>query len=184
MQPSPVGIRQARAADLVAVCRIVNHYIASSTVNFRTEPQTPAEWEARWRELRERYPWYVAEQCGTVTGVAYATPWSPRGAYAWTAESVVYVAPDRHGQGGGSALYRRLLGTRRGQGYRSVLACVAGGNPGGTALHRDLGFAEAGTFRAVGHKFGAWHDVSYWQLSFPGTDVPGPPGEIRAVPPG
>ena len=92
-------VRLAEAPDLPAVCEIVNHYIEHTAVNFRTAPQTPAEWRELWRERRDRYPWYVAEVAGEPVGIAYAGPWNPRAAYAWTAESTIYLAPDHHGRG-------------------------------------------------------------------------------------
>ncbi|MDB1088355.1 GNAT family N-acetyltransferase [Streptomyces sp. ACA25] len=180
MHRSSRNIRLATASDLSAVCELVNVYIRNSTANFRTEPQEPAEWEALWKELHERYPWYVATAPdGELAGLSYARPWNPRGAYAWSAESTVYVAPGHQGQGLGAALYGRLLATLQAQGYRSVVAGVALPNPGSAALHRAAGFEPVGTFRALGHKHGDWHDVSYWQRRF--STAAEPPGELRTV---
>jgi phosphinothricin acetyltransferase len=171
--PAP-AIRFARADDLPAVCALINHYIATSAANFRTEPQTPDAWLETWRRHHVEYPWYVAETAdGAVAGIAYAHPWSPRGAYAWTAESVIYLAADSRGLGLGSALYGRLLGTLRAQGYRSVIAGVALPNPGSVALHRAQGFEHVGTFRGTGYKQDAWRDVSYWQRHLSGGAPPG-----------
>jgi phosphinothricin acetyltransferase len=30
-------------------------------------------------------------------------------------------------------------------------------------FHQALGFTPVGVFRRAGRKFGAWHDVSWWQ---------------------
>lgn len=89
----PAEIRPATVADMPAVCDIVNHYIETSTVNFRTEPQTPQEWTQDLLHLQERYPWLVAEVDGEIAGIAYAGPWKARNAYDWTAESTVYISP-------------------------------------------------------------------------------------------
>ena len=43
------------------------------------------------------------------------------------------------------------------------MAAVALPNPGSLALHRACGFAEVGTMRQVGHKFGRWIDVTWLQ---------------------
>ncbi|MDT0341252.1 GNAT family N-acetyltransferase [Streptomyces litchfieldiae] len=177
--PTPT-IRFARADDMPAVCALINHYIAVTAANFRTEPLTPDEWLAEWRRHSAEYPWYVAETAiGEVAGIAYAHPWSPRGAYAWTAESVIYLSPGQRGLGVGSALYDRLLTTLRAQGYRSAIATVALPNPGSVALHRSQGFEHVGTFRDVGYKHSTWRDVSHWQRLLNTDDTP--PGEI--VPP-
>ncbi|WP_165985796.1 GNAT family N-acetyltransferase [Streptomyces sp. YIM 98790] len=177
----PVRLRPAAAADLPAVCALVNHYIATSHVNFRTEPQQVAEWEALWRRTAGRYPWWVAEAGGgRVAGVAYAGPYSERGAYAWTAESVVYLAPGHTGRGTGRALYQRLLATLAAQGFRTVHAGIGLPNPGSERLHRALGFRHLGTLHAVGWKHGAWRDVSHWQRDLgPAGSVP--PAPVRPV---
>ncbi|GAA1913459.1 GNAT family N-acetyltransferase [Streptomyces sodiiphilus] len=163
------------------VCALVNHYIEHAVANFRTEPQRPKEWEELWHAHHGRYPWLVAEQDGEIAGFCCAGPWKTRGAYAWTAESTVYVGPDRLGQGLGSRLYRPLLATLAAQGFRSVVAGITLPNPGSVALHTSMGFEPAGLIRAAGFKFGAWHDVGYWQLRLAGD---GPPGEVLPVPPG
>ena len=36
-------------------------------------------------------------------------------------------------------------------------------NPGSEGLHRALGFEPVGTYRDIGYKFGAWHDVAWTQ---------------------
>ena len=36
-------------------------------------------------------------------------------------------------------------------------------NPASEGFHRHLGFTEVGTFRRVGFKQGAWHDVLWMQ---------------------
>lgn len=54
-------LRAARLEDLAAICAIVNHYIAHTTVNLRDEPQTVTEWEAERQRTYEHHPWLVAE---------------------------------------------------------------------------------------------------------------------------
>ena len=36
-------------------------------------------------------------------------------------------------------------------------------NPASEGLHRSLGFEDVGTWRRIGWKFGAWHDVLWMQ---------------------
>ena len=43
-QRSGLRVRLATEDDLAEVCKIVNHYIEKSFVNFRTEPQGVDEW--------------------------------------------------------------------------------------------------------------------------------------------
>lgn len=162
----PAGIRPATAADMKAVCEIVNHYIETTTVNFRTEPQTPEEWTADLLRLQDRYPWLVADLESVVVGIAYATPWKARSAYSWTAESTVYTSRRHQRLGVGSALYTRLLECIEAQGFKSVVAVIGLPNDPSVRLHESLGYIHRGTLRAAGFKQDEWHDVGFWQRDF------------------
>lgn len=171
----PVGectVRPAREADFAGVCTLVNHYIEHTVINFRTEPQTRAEWVAEWTATRTSHPWLVALSDGAVVGIAYAGPWKARQAYAWCAEVTVYVAHDAQRRGIGRALYRRLLAELDAQGYRSALGAIALPNEPSVALHEACGFRHVGTLRAVGYKHGRWVDVGFWQRLGPGGEEP------------
>lgn len=170
----PVEIRPATVADMPAVCDIVNHYIETSTVNFRTEPQTAQEWIEDLERLRERYPWLVAEVDGVVAGIAYTGPWKARSAYDWTAEATVYVSHRHQRLGLGSTLYTHLLTSMEEQGFKSAVAVIGLPNDPSVRLHERLGFTACGTLRAAGYKHGEWHDVGFWQRSFPRSDPPRP----------
>jgi phosphinothricin acetyltransferase len=58
-------------------------------------------------------------------------------------------------------------------------------NPASVALHEAIGFRPIGVYRAVGHKFKAWHDVGWWQLALrERVGTPSPPlalGEARSL---
>lgn len=167
-----VEVRIAQAGDVPAICAIVNHYIAHSTANLRTEPQAEAEWEHDLETYGGRYPWLVAEEDGTVVGLAYAKPWNPRGAYDWTAESTIYIGDGQTGKGVGSALYGRLFKLMEQQGFRSVIAGVTSPNPGSEALHAAFGFKRVGTLANAGYKFNTWYDVGLWQRELAELDDP------------
>jgi phosphinothricin acetyltransferase len=172
-------VRQAAAQDWPAVCDIVNHYIRTTTVNFRTEEQRPEEWQQLWQSRRERFPWLVAERHGEVTGLAYAGPWNARHAYAWSAEVTVYIAPGQRGAGIGRALYSRLLETLVAQWYRTAVAIIALPNEQSVTFHEALGFVHTGILRGVGYKFGSWHDTGFWQWR--SAAAGDPPAEIAPV---
>lgn len=163
-----VAVRFAESSDAAAFAAIVNHYIAHSTANFRTEPQPAADWLREIAEYGGRYPWLVATvpdgtDGGEVVGLAYAKPWNARQAYDWTAEATVYVAEGQRGRRVGSTLYRELLKRLESQGFRSVMALVTSPNEGSEALHASFGFKLVGTIDAAGFKHGDWHDVGIWQ---------------------
>jgi phosphinothricin acetyltransferase len=174
-----VAVRYAEAADMPAVCNIINHYIATTTYNFRTSPQTPEEWLADWTHWHERYPWLVAMRDGRVIGIAYAAPWKARAAYDWCTEVTVYVANDCVRQGVGHRLYERLFSLIDRQGYHTQVAVIALPNEASVAVHEAFGFRHAGTLREVGYKHGGWRDVGFWQRRTGLSDEPA--GAIRTV---
>ena len=67
-------------------------------------------------------------------------------------------------RGVGRALYAALLERLRALGYHAAIAGIALPNEGSVRLHEAVGFEYVGTFREVGRKFEAWHDVGFWQL--------------------
>jgi len=49
-------------------------------------------------------------------------------------------------------------------------------NESSAALHRALGFESVGTYRHIGWKLGAWHDVAWYQREL--TSTSGEPAEL------
>lgn len=174
-----VAVRLAESSDAAEVATIVNHYISRSTANFRTEPQSAAEWEREIADYGVRYPWLAAEYGGAIVGLAYAKPWNARQAYDWTAEATVYVADGQRGRRVGSTLYRELLKRLEIQGFRSVMAQVTSPNPGSEALHAAFGFELVGSIKDAGYKHGEWRDVGIWQKTL--ADLADPPAPTVPV---
>jgi guanine deaminase len=176
-----ITVRLARPSDMAAICGIVDHFIAKTTINFRTTPQPRKEWLAEWTRSHARYPWLVATQGDAVVGVAYAGPWKAREAYDWSAEVTVYVAHDAVRRGIGRALYVELLARLDAQGYRTAVAVIGLPNPASVGLHEALGFRHAGTLREIGYKHGGWHDVGLWQRSGSSMALYGTPTPVRGT---
>ena len=70
----------------------------------------------------------------------------------------------------GRALYTSLLAVLRLQGFHNALAGATLPNPGSVALHEGMGFEPVGTYRDIGFKCDAWHDVRWWQLRLRGPE--------------
>lgn len=153
-------VRDATAGDLGAIFAIYDREVAYGTATFETEPRSEAQ-RLEWFEAydRARYPVLVAEDEGRVVGWARLYPWSPRPAYARTAENAVYVDESARGRGVGRALLEELLRRARRAGIRVVVARIAEGNPASVALHRAMGYQRIGVMRRVGEKFGRVLDV-------------------------
>jgi len=168
-----MAIRPARDEDIPAITAITNHYIVTSAVHFAYEPLTEGELLAQWHGYRERFPWLVIEDGGQVAGFAKAGTWRDRAAYAWTAETGVYLADAARGKGLGRRVYVALLDELARRGFRSAVAGITLPNDPSVALHLSLGFEPVGTFRDAGWKMNAWRDVGFWQKRF-ATDPAGP----------
>lgn len=181
MTANRLRVRPVEEADLPRIRAIINHFIATSAFNFRTEPQTVEEWRADWGRLHESHPWLAAVDQGRVVGVAYAAPWNYRSAYRWTVETTVYVDSETQRRGVGDALYANLLGRLRRQGFRSALAVIALPNLPSVRLHERHGFTPVGMLRNAGFKLGDWHDVGFWQrvLDDPGAEPPDAPRGVE-----
>ncbi|GIJ70856.1 GNAT family N-acetyltransferase [Virgisporangium ochraceum] len=162
-------ISPAAPADLGAVARIYAHYVTDTVVTFEETPPTVADWRARHDDLAARgLPFLVATVDGEVAGYAYAGPWRPKPAYRHTVEDSVYLAPGFTGRGLGRALLAAVLDGCAAAGMRQVVAVIADtGSDASAALHRRLGFANAGRLTAVGHKHGRWVDTVLMQRALP-----------------
>lgn len=153
-------IRDATPDDLARIFEIYDREVLHGTATFETQPRTPAQ-RLEWFALhdRARYPVLVAEIDGAVAGWARLYPWSPRPAYARTAENAVYVDPSFRGRGIGKALLRRLIEHCPAVGIAVLVARVGDSNAASVALHESVGFKTFGIMRRVGEKFGRILDV-------------------------
>ena len=134
-------------------------------MSFETAVPSVDEFAARVQKALGGWAWLVAETADGVAGYAYGTRWRERPAYSRTVETSVYLSVEFQGRGIGRALYRALLEDLTAKNFHTAVAGIALPNDASEALHRALGFEKVGVFRAVGRKFGAWHDVAWWQRS-------------------
>lgn len=166
-------IRLATVGDLPGIFAIYDREVLHGTCTFDTKPKTEAE-RLEWFNNNPggRYPIVVAEDetigsAGStgsgaerrIAGWARLYQWSPRPAYARTAENAVYVDEAYRGRGLGGRLLLEVLRLGYDAGVRTVIARVAEGNPGSVVLHEKVGFATIGIMHRVGEKFGVLRDV-------------------------
>jgi phosphinothricin acetyltransferase len=82
----------------------------------------------------------------------------------------------------GRALYSSLFDLLRRQGYFKAYAGITLPNPGSVGLHEAVGFVPVGIYKGVGYKFGAWHDVIWYQRALqPEQADPAPPRSIAEL---
>jgi L-amino acid N-acyltransferase YncA len=160
-------IRSAEPADADSLCEIYNHYVRTAVATFEEEPVSADDMRRRVAEVQTHFFWLVYEDGEGVAGYAYASKWKARAAYRHSVELSVYVSPERQGLGIGRQLYAELLRRLLERDVRSVVGGVAGHNAASIALHLSFGFEQVAHFRDVGHKFGQWVDVTYFQLLLP-----------------
>lgn len=173
-------IRRATSNDVPVILEIANHAAAHTTANFATEPEPLAQWMTQFEQTQARHPWLVSvDTDGSVTGFAKSGPHKARGAYAWSAELSVYIRHDVRARGVGKALYGCLIPMLREQGFITLLAGITTPNPPSERLHTGFGFTRCSVFHRVGYKFGAFHDVSYFELPLSTSDEP--PAATRPV---
>ena len=178
-------IRDATEDDLSAIARLYGHETLTGTATFELEPPTQEEMASRFGAVqRHGLPWLVAELDGAFAGYAYASPFRPPPAYRYGVEGSIYVEPSARGHGVGRALLEALIDRVRAMGLRHVIGAISDSDSSAAsiALHRTLGFREAGVYRQVGWKFERWLDVTLMQLdlapdgappAMPGLDLTG-----------
>jgi L-amino acid N-acyltransferase YncA len=171
-------IRLANESDAEAVRAIYAPVVETTAISFEIEPPTREEMARRIREIGARHPFLIAEG-----GYAYASAHHARAAYRWAVDVSVYLAPEARGRGLGRALYTRLFAILRAQGLYCAYAGIALPNAASVGLHEAFGFTPIGIYKAVGFKFGLWHDVGWWELSLRERDSsPREPLGIHEVP--
>ena len=171
LQPA---VRDAREADLEAVCGIYAHYVATSPATFEEVAPELDEIIRRWRAIRDLdLPYLVAELDGDVGGYAYAAPYRARSAYRYSVEDSIYINPSRQRLGVGGALLRELIARCEALGYRQMVAVIGdSGNSPSIGLHERCGFEHAGTLKAVGYKFDRWVDSVLMQRTLGAGSAP------------
>ncbi|MDX2485207.1 MAG: GNAT family N-acetyltransferase [Pseudodonghicola sp.] len=168
-------LRDCTADDIAEVHAIYAEAVRTGTASFELEPPSLEEMGARWQAVREGgYPYLVALSGDRVAGYAYAAAYRARPAYRGAAEDSVYVHEECRGLGVGRALMAELITRCAAAGLRQLIAVIGDSdNHGSIALHRALGFADAGVLRSVGWKHGRWLDTVMMQLPLgPGDTTP------------
>lgn len=165
-------IREATIADAEACAAIYAPYVTDTAITFELTPPSPAEMARRIASAVATHTWLVLEDDGEVVGYAYGGGHKERAAYRWSCEATVYLTMGRRRTGAGRALYTELLERLTQRGFRMAVAGIALPNEASLGLHKAMGFEPVGTYRRIGWKHGAWHDVMWLQYPLVTTDDP------------
>jgi len=153
-----------RHAD--AILAILNEAIVTSTALYDYEPRPPESMRAWFRAKEQgRFPVIGMESAaGELQGFASYGVFRPWPANKYTVEHSVYVQRSHRGRGIARTLMERLIARARQQDYHVLVGGIDAANAASIALHERLGFRHAGTLAQAAYKFGAWHDLSFYQL--------------------
>ncbi|GAC1320833.1 MAG: GNAT family N-acetyltransferase [Collimonas sp.] len=159
-------IRDADTGDIEGIAAIYNDAVTNTSAIWNEVTVDVAN-RAAWLADRQRagYPVLVAiDDSGAVAGYASFGDWRAFDGYRHTVEHSVYVRQDCQGCGVGKALMVALIERARAIGKHVMVAGIEARNAGSIALHKKLGFEEAGLLTEVGTKFGRWLDLAFLQL--------------------
>lgn len=165
-------IRMASREDIPAILEIYAPYVAHTAISFEYAVPTLGDFTARFERITARFPWLVWEENGKILGYAYGSlPWE-RAAFQWCAEVSIYLHPDAHRRGIGSALYRALEQLLSLQGYLKVYAVVTTANQASVDFHEAVGYRLTASFPDCGFKHGAWHGTLWLEKQLSSVEMP------------
>ena len=160
---SKLVVRRARHDDAERCLQIYAPFVRDTVISLEEDPPSLTEMTERVARSLETHDWLVLEAPHGVVGFAYGSQYRSRAAYRWACEVSVYVDAGHQRAGAGRLLYQELFASLVDRGYLTALAGMTLPNAASEGLHRALGFEPVGTWRLIGWKFGAWHDVLWMQ---------------------
>lgn len=165
-----IEIRAANAADAAALLGIYAPYVRETAITFEHDVPSEDEFRSRIENTLLLYPYLVAEEGGEIAGYAYASRFRTRQAYAWDAETSIYIRQDKRKSGIGRLLYEELEKILSLQGVLNLYAGVAYAEKEDEYLtknsfdfHLHMGYRTAGIFTRCGFKFNRWYDVAWME---------------------
>ncbi|MCB9832822.1 MAG: N-acetyltransferase [Planctomycetes bacterium] len=162
-----IRIRPGAWADLDAIRALYDRYILSGVATFDLEPRSREDrerWFARFAEQGAHRIFVADHAARGVLGYACSGPFKDKAAYDSSVEVSIYLEPSAQGRGLGGRLYGALFRALLATDLHRAYAGITRPNPASVALHLRQGFRLAGSFREVGFKFGAYHDVDWYEL--------------------
>jgi L-amino acid N-acyltransferase len=155
-------VRDAEEADLEEIRAIYNAAVADTTAIWN-ETLVDLDDRRRWWSARRAggFPVLVAEIDGRVAGYGSFGDFRAFDGYRHTVEHSVYVGEGFRRRGAARALLLALEDRARRLGKHAMVAGIEAENAASIALHRELGFEDAGRLPEVGRKFDRWLDLAF-----------------------
>lgn len=159
-------VRCSHEQHATAILNIFNEAIATSTALYDYKPRAP-ESMVPWFEAKAKCGFPVIgleDDSGNLVAFGSYGTFRVWPAYKYSVEHSVYVHKDHRGQGLGKVVVQELIAAARENNVHCMIGGIDATNVGSVALHKGLGFTEAGTIKQVAFKFGRWLDLSFYQL--------------------
>ena len=175
-----ISIRFAKSEDAKELLKIYAYYVTDTAISFETEVPSEEEFKLRIEEVLKSYPFIVACKDDEILGYAYLHSFVGRKAYELSAETTIYLNPDKKKMGIGKKLYSVLEDIAKAQNITNLYSCIGYVdkedeylNNNSVQFHEHIGFRMVGKFENCGHKFGRWYQMVWMEK------IIGEHGEIR-----
>ena len=175
-----ISIRFAKPEDAKELLKIYAYYVTDTAISFETEVPSEEEFKLRIEEVLKSYPFIVACKDDEILGYAYLHSFVGRKAYELSAETTIYLNPDKKKMGIGKKLYSVLEDIAKEQNITNLYSCIGYVdkedeylNNNSVQFHEHIGFRIVGKFENCGHKFGRWYHMVWMEK------IIGEHGEIR-----
>ena len=175
-----ISIRSANPEDAKELLKIYAYYVTDTAISFETEVPSVEEFKLRIEEVLKSYPYIVACKDDEILGYAYLHSFVGRKAYELSAETTIYLNPDKKKMGIGKKLYSVLEDIAKAQNITNLYSCIGYVdkedeylNNNSVQFHEHIGFRMVGKFENCGHKFGRWYHMVWMEK------IIGEHGEIR-----
>ena len=175
-----ISIRFAKPEDAKELLKIYAYYVTDTAISFETEVPSEEEFKLRIEEVLKSYPFIVACKDDEILGYAYLHSFVGRKAYELSAETTIYLNPDKKKMGIGKKLYSVLEDIAKVQNITNLYSCIGYVdkedeylNNNSVQFHEHIGFRMVGKFENCGHKFGRWYHMVWMEK------IIGKHGEIK-----
>ena len=175
-----ISIRFAKPEDAKELLKIYAYYVTDTAISFETEVPSEEEFKLRIEEVLKSYPFIVACKDDEILGYAYLHSFVGRKAYELSAETTIYLNPDKKKMGIGKKLYSVLEDIAKAQNITNLYSCIGYVdkedeylNNNSVQFHEHMGYRMVGKFENCGHKFGRWYHMVWMEK------IIGEHGEIR-----
>ena len=163
MDETMIELRPAEAGDLPVIMEIYNDAVLNTVSTFDIETKSLEDMRLWLEKHSGDYPAVVCVSEGKIVGYASLNKYSPKKAYAATAEVSVYIESDSRGMGYGRTLLGAIIEAGARRGIHAMIARIAEGNDISVHLFGQFDFRHVGRLREVGTKFGRLLDIDLYQ---------------------